>query len=502
MKKIKYILLGIGMLLSMALQAHELLPYPLDTIKGQVYYRYPVPRGIGVYRISVNFGVSQEAILKANPHLMTRGVHVDEIILVPAKIEVTQQQPVIAETIIPSNPPILKDTLIADQKFDSLEAKNNIPSQRPQRRNKKAIRDSIAQAIQDSILKLDSLNNDSSMVNSSSHVIRLAVMLPLYADAIKRDKNIDRFFDFYTGTLLAINKIQQEGQKIEVFTYDIDKTARATQLVMQDSTWQKVDAIIGPAYPQQVAEAVKYAAQDSTWILVPFLPTLQEVKNNPYILKFNPSPEVVAETMAEYLSALGDSVNCVLLETKETERVPTSIIHLHKALKAHKVPTITTTIRQIYTDSIDSVFVAGKENIIIFNTENYNNLHALIPNLLHATQRYHITLYSQYSWSQENILLPQIYTSAFNETLLVPAQYQTHFNTYFGHRLSATLPRYDLLGYDLTLHLLHMLQQAYAEDTDTLPTDNEWIGTLTTIQYKKVSAQGGFENQTVHVIRK
>ena len=125
-----------------------------------------------------------------------------------------------------------------------------------------------------------------------------------------------------------------------------------------------------------------------------------------------------------------------------------------------------------------------------------------MPNLVRAAQRYHVTLYSQYSWSQENILLPQIYTSAFNKTLLLPAQYSTAFDRYFGHRLSGTLPRYDLLGYDLTLHLLRMLQQANTEDSCVRPSDKIWIGTQNTIQYKQISGQGGYENQSVNIIRK
>ena len=76
------------------------------------------------------------------------------------------------------------------------------------------------------------------------------------------------------------------------------------------------------------------------------------------------------------------------------------------------------------------------------------------------------------------------------------------FDTYFGHILSETLPRYDLLGYDITLHLLRMLQQAYAKKTTLLPADEIWVGTQTTIRYKKVFEQGGYENQTIHIIRK
>ena len=84
MKLAKCILLGMSIWLSGMILAQSTLDYPLDTIEGQVYYRYTVERSIGLYRISKNFGVSQEAILQANPHLQTMGLRYDEVILVPA----------------------------------------------------------------------------------------------------------------------------------------------------------------------------------------------------------------------------------------------------------------------------------------------------------------------------------------------------------------------------------------------------------------------------------
>lgn len=499
MKRTRYILLGIGLLLGIAIQAQSDQPYPLDTINGKVYYQYTVPRGIGIYRIGINFGVSQEELLQANPHIMTKGLRVDEVILIPTKITVEEQLAVVEETTVIEK---TAETKLVETTKESEDKLNNI-LERPRKwpkRSKKAIKDSLAM-VQDST-SIDSIYNDSIQLDSAAHVIRLATMLPLYTHAVDRDKNMDRFFDFYAGSLLAINEVQQEGQKIELFTYDVDKTVHITQDLMQDSVWPKVDAIIGPAYPKQVTIASQYAQHDSTWILVPFLPTVNEIQSNPYILKFNPSTKIAAEAMATYLADMDDPVNCVLIEAKEGDNIPISITQLHQALKKYEVATTTTTLRNIYTDSIDSVFVEGKENIIIFNTESYNNVQALVPNLLRASQRYQVTLFSQYSWIDKHIALPQLYTSAFSDSVNIPAAYTQAFTEYFGHDLSSEHPRYDLLGYDLTLHLLRMLQQAHKDETNTLPTDSIWSGTQTNIQYKQVSADGGYENQTIHVIRK
>ena len=84
------IFVHIGLLLVFAfmpilLLGQQPLAYPLDTIDGKIYYRYTVERSIGLYRLSVNFGVSQEEILRANPIIQERGLRYDEVILIPAK---------------------------------------------------------------------------------------------------------------------------------------------------------------------------------------------------------------------------------------------------------------------------------------------------------------------------------------------------------------------------------------------------------------------------------
>jgi hypothetical protein len=86
-----------------------------------------------------------------------------------------------------------------------------------------------------------------------------------------------------------------------------------------------VDAIIGPAYRQQIDIAAKKAEKDSIWMLIPFLNEVEQVSNNPYLLQFNPSNKIESDTLAAYLAQYGDSINCVLVEASEDETIPQSI---------------------------------------------------------------------------------------------------------------------------------------------------------------------------------
>lgn len=459
----------IGVLCGLIMMAQDALPYPKDTIDGQVYYRYAVERGIGLYRISKNFGVSQEAILQANPSVQQGGLRYGEEILVPiAGVKKAKEEPVRKSSLRIVRPP--KKPLI-----------------------KQSLDTSTTELAHDSIA-IDSLVQKDGC-------LRLAMMLPLYVDAVRRDKSMDRFYDFYSGALIAIYEKQASGQAIELHTYDVGKTTHAISALLNDSLFPKVDAIIGPAYSQQVDIAAKHTQEDSIWMLVPFLSKVDAVYSNPYLLKFNPSSQKEAEVLAAYLAERKDSVNCVVIEYKEDENIPKSVKELHKALKTYRIPSTSTSITQILADSLEGSFLPDKENIIIFNTEKYNNLRPVMENLLRAYSDYRITLYSHYAWQDEKIILPQIYTTIFKNDMDDTRSYRALYERYFNHELSSTQPRYDLLGYDLTSHLLEMMQdiKMHGDSIGTYKLTHE--GIQSSIHYEAYPG-GGYENETIYVIRK
>ena len=472
------------------------MDYPLDTINGQLYYRYTVERSVGLYRISVNFGVSQEDILKANPHLQHQGLRYEEVILIPAKIAPKEEK----EEVVVSTQPKDRAERLKDRKrnrlvlFDDEHSTIKKTIDHKPQSPKIVIQDTLTI---DSVVLADTVGVDS-LPKIYSTALKLAFLLPLHADAIKRDKSMDRFYDFYAGALIAIYEAQARGQMLEVFTYDIGKTANRTKEVLeQHPEISQVDAVIGPAYSQQVAITMDSLCKDSVWMLIPFLSRVEGIGTHPNMLKFNPSEQIEADTIARYLATKGDSINCVLVESKEGEVVPSSIKALHAALQREQVPSTTISLRALLTDSIEGGFRDSVENIVIFNTERYANLQTVMPHLLKACGQYDITLYSHYSWQNEKIILPQLYASVFKETPIVPDSYQTLFDTYFAHTLSANQPRYDLLGYDLTCHLLHILGSSVIASEKFSTT---WEGVQANICYQQTAENGGYENHIIHII--
>ena len=385
------------------------------------------------------------------------------------------------------------------------EASNAKERTKPHRRNRLVLFDNDLRAKE---LLTDSATLDTvaavqadSVHMADSTAIRVAFLLPLHADAVKRDKHMDRFYDFYAGALIAIYEKQQSGQAMEIFTYDIGKTAlRTSEVLQQHPEIREAHAVVGPAYAQQVEVVLDSLHEDSVWVMIPFLSRVKNIESHPFVLKFNPSEQIEADTLARYLAQRADSVNCVLVEAKAGEVIPSGIKALHQALKEHQVPTSSVSLKAILTDSIEGAFLPEKENIVVFNTERYANLQTVMPHLLKACGNYRITLFSHYSWQSEKIILPQLYTSVFTPQPTVSEEYEWLFEQYFDHELSSYQPRYDLLGYDLTNQLLDMLILQKSSQDNTVMLQDVWTGTQANIHYQPTAPKGGYENHIVHII--
>ena len=453
--------------------------WPVDTINGQAVYKYRVPRSIGLYRVSVTFNVTQEEIIKWNPQLKERGLHYDEIINVPVNDknkqflpeELTKPQPapepaVSSQPSEASNQPEESVLAVAPELQDSVVAQDSLALA--------AAEDSLALAVaEDTVPK----------------AIKLALLLPLQTENRLRDAASDRFVDFYEGCLLALHDVQA-NQKFEVYVYDTGKSDDVIKSLVTDSTFREMDAIIGPAYPTQVSALASVALEDSILTVVPFTDRVPDIANNPYLMQFNPSPQSQAVAVGDYLERRKDSVNMVFVDGREAD-IPYGIREIRQQVYNRGISYTRISIKDILADSLFKALKDSVENIIVFNSEKYSNLQVLLPHVIIGKGDRQVTLFSQYSWQKERIILPQMFTSVFATD--VPAdktEYENLFATYFKHEHASELPRFDLLGYDLTRQLVAWLE------------GKEYFGLQSDIRFERVSDFGGLVNTHVQIVRK
>ncbi len=442
MKSKSFIILALCSLFFIQAKAQELLPYPLDTVNGEEMYHYEVERSIGLYRISVNFGVPQSEIIRCNPQLNERGLHYGETLLIPTKRPVIQQtEAVVVET---------------------------------------KITETVVQVVE----AVKAVQPDSVLPTPNQHVVELALMLPFESKQTKRSGNAERMTEFYQGALLALQEMQNDSTFYRLRVYDTERSERRIAALCDSTEMENVQAVLGPVYPIQIERMAEWCAMHKVPLLLPFSDDIDLI-THPQVLQFNSTDAQEADSLCQWLQAQ-DSIHCVAVDVKESDLVG-SVRTLRKQMKANGIACTGMPLRDLLNDSVAYALDSTMENIIILHSDKYQHIRILLPHLTKLQQAgYRIRIVSQYSWYQEEIGVPQVFTSVFTSEAAREA-YDTNWSLFFANAHVSEAPRYDLLGHDLMVALVSWLNGKH--ETNGLQSHIRW-------QQKE---NGGYQNACVEV---
>lgn len=459
MRNKAFIVLALCALLFVPAKAQELLNYPLDTINGEEVYRYQVERGIGLYRVGVNFDVPQSEILRLNPQLRERGLHFGEVILLPTKRPVVKKvTPVVPETPIVPEVPVVPETPSTSEDHFTTETL------------------SVAS------LATDSLATDT-LVPDTRRVVELAILLPFESRQTKRSTNAERMMEFYQGALLAIHDLQNDSILYRLRVYDSERSERRVAALCDSTDLDSVKAILGLVYPIQIERMASWCEQHQVPLLLPFSDDL-ELENYPYVLQFNSTDEQEADSLCAWLRHR--HAHCVAVEVRD-EDLSASVRTLRKQMRVRGIPCTAMGLHDLMMDSVAYALDPERENVILLHSDRYQLVRMAIPHIVKLQEEgYRIRLISQFSWTKENLGVPVVYTSLFSSNTNREA-YDAQWRTYFSEEHVSEAPRYDLLGYDLMQALVAWLN---GEQTHT--------GLQSSIRWQQVR-QGGYQNACVEV---
>ena len=454
-------------------KAQELLNYPLDTVNGEEMYRYQVEKGIGLYRIGVNFDVSQSEIVRCNPQLRERGLHYGETLLIPTgrpvekkTVAVRENKPVVPEKIQPvinERVPFVKE-MQSERLATAAVAKADIAP------------------------AADTTSVDTTGVDSTAdsiRVIELALMLPFESRQTKRSGNAERMMEFYQGALLALRDLQNDSTLYRLRVYDTERSERKVNELCDSTELDSVKGIIGLVYPIQIERMANWCEVHQVPLLLPFSDDI-DLAHRSQVMQFNSSDTQEADSLCAWIQQQ-DDIHCVVVEVRESD-IASSIRTLRKQMSRHEIGYTGMALRDLMNDSVAYALDSEKENLIILHSDRYQNVRMLLPHLQQLKEAgYRIRIVSQYSWQKEKIELPQVFTSMFTvegEHEIYDATWSESYKT----RHVSDLPRYDLLGYDLTKAMLAWLDG-----------EKEIIGLQSAIRWTQIN-QGGFQNACVQVV--
>jgi len=335
--------------------------------------------------------------------------------------------------------------------------------------------------------------------------IKIAYLLPLMVDQVKKDAGDERFINFYEGSLLAINEAKQRGISFEVFTYDTEKSEDRIKEILNNPDLKSVDLIIGPAYSNLVPYIEKFAKENKINTLIPFTSKVSDIDTNPYLFQFNPGEDTELDFFTDMLNGKYKNTHIVFAEIQDISAMDEGKIrvdNLKKRLtKEHR------TFSSIDLGSSDNVnftnvLKKGERNMILFNTDKYSNISPFINSITSKSTLYDIVLFEQFNWrSQTDKSISTIYISPFvakfNPTEI--NEYNQRFDQFFGKDVTSDSPRYDLLGYDLSNYFISLINRNGTKYGNKINSGNFVKGIQSDPLFERSASNSGFINQRVYL---
>lgn len=133
----------------------------------------------------------------------------------------------------------------------------------------------------------------------------VAVLFPFMTEELKEGRSVhpNQFvLDTYEGIRIAVEKLNAEGKKINLYAYDTKRDSAATAKILNRPELRQMDLIIGPLYPVTSRLASEFTYKYKINMLNPLSSNAAVIGGNPMSFLFKPTLETQAIAAATYAS--------------------------------------------------------------------------------------------------------------------------------------------------------------------------------------------------------
>lgn len=404
-----------------------------------------------LYGISKQFGVSINEIIEANPYAQD-GIKKGDIL----------QIPVVEENIPKTSGSDILHIVKPKETIYGISKQYNITKEDLLRANPKLENGLM---IGDTILITSSSPQPTTTPTDNNAIVqkatyRIAYMLPFSAEEDKNSTNIDRFIEFYRGSLLAMEKIKEQGISLEVYTFDTQLGTAKINDILKNGIPKTVDMIIGPAYPEQVAIVADYAKKNNVIQIVPFTSQISNSDRFALQYQFNPSSADLDKAIINNILDKHRTDNVFIVnfasQNSKSYHLPE---RLEKALKSNSIKYTKLKANSLTADNI-SALNRNANNLIVLSSCSTQEFKDFVGTVSADNKNYTFVVENDifnYAKADKSLKNKNFVTySLFNAT--PEDKYLNAYSRYFTVRTQQSTPNYDLLGYDITLYFCKALQ--------------------------------------------
>ena len=494
---------------------------------------HTIQAGETLYRLSVKYNVTTQAICEANPGLSSSNFRSGQVIVIPVqsqspvletsqptvkdeptekkndwkdmhKVErketiysISREYGITEEELIAANPELKKGKLKRGTFLFIPYGKNDRKEQSTENVTKELTNEEIF--------------NQYESTQKDINTIKAAVMIPFMTGQTTNKDDQIRMVEFYEGFLMAVDSLKKQGVSIDLYAYDTKGSSATTNNILAKKEMKDMDIIFGPAKTQNIDELAAFADKNNIRLVIPFTPKVDEVFNNPHIYQVNtPQSYLYSEVYEHFTRKFTDS-NVIFLNAGNGD------IEKDEFVKGMKTELKNKGIKYrdfIVTDNfyeITTVMDTLKNNVFIPTSGKSTALVKILPQLTQIRRErpnYQINLFGYPEWqTYTNDYLASFYEigtyfySSFYTNNLFPAAINfTHsYRRWYSKDMANIYPKYGMLGYDIAYFFLKGLSK-YGNKLEENLSSIHVMPIQTGFKFERVNNWGGFINRKVFFV--
>ena len=494
-------------------------------MEGNVLY-HTIKQGETLYRLSKNYNISIENILKLNPGVSPENFKIGTVIKIVANAPKTEKR----ETTV-----TVMESYIAEtgDNLKKIAKRTGVDIDDLEDANPNVGKVKTGMTIQIPVAKTDSVDvvvsegneyelqhNDSERIKeiydsihylNSSKSINVALMLPFMLNNSVETKQSKLYTEFYKGFLLALKDVNERynDNEINVYTYDTEGTTDKLMSILSIDEVKEMDLIFAPDVLEQLDSISSFSKSNGIYVVNTFSVKDENYDNNPYMFQINIPQDNMYADVCDWISKDFKDYEVVFIHKKGNAKKDIAD-NLKGYLEQERRTVKEVEYSSVLTcEELLEVVNVNEKTLFIPTSGTKASLSQMIPALKklkdeNPVMESAVVGYPEWSvymedWKQDfHTINAHFYSRVFvDEKAKDFEKFNSEYLKWYGEDLIESTPCFGYLGYDTGKYFL---SEMCKNGKDFNQNSSEYVGLQSSFEFDRINSWSGFVNQALYLV--
>ena len=494
-------------------------------MEGNVLY-HTIKQGETLYRLSNNYNISIENILKLNPGVSPENFKIGTVIKIVANAPKTEKR----ETTVTVMKSYIAET---GDNLKKIAKRTGVDIDDLEDANPNVGKVKTGMTIQIPVAKTDSVDvvvsegneyelqhNDSERIKeiydsihylNSSKSINVALMLPFMLNNSVETKQSKLYTEFYKGFLLALKDVNERynDNEINVYTYDTEGTTDKLMSILSIDEVKEMDLIFAPDVLEQLDSISSFSKSNGIYVVNTFSVKDENYDNNPYMFQINIPQDNMYADVCDWISKDFKDYEVVFIHKKGNAKKDIAD-NLKRYLEQERRTVKEVEYSSVLTcEELLEVVNVNEKTLFIPTSGTKASLSQMIPALKklkdeNPMMESAVVGYPEWSvymedWKQDfHTINAHFYSRVFvDEKAKDFEKFNSEYLKWYGEDLIESTPCFGYLGYDTGKYFL---SEICKNGKDFNQNSSEYVGLQSSFEFDRINSWSGFVNQALYLV--